>query len=67
MCSLLIALAISAFPALLPRRGLTSKQAGPDLSPARQPLSATPTNAGALLKGILVRDWPLIISLETPR
>jgi len=32
-----------------------------------QPLDVTPTADGALLKGILVRDWPLIIRLESPR
>ena len=28
-----------------------------------QPLSVTPAGDGALLKGILVRDWPVIIRL----
>ncbi|MGD0089652.1 MAG: hypothetical protein ABSE73_07005 [Planctomycetota bacterium] len=32
-----------------------------------QPLSITPASDGALLKGILVRDWPLIIRLEPAR
>ena len=32
-----------------------------------QSLRVTPAGGGALLKGILVRDWPLIIRLETPR
>ena len=32
-----------------------------------QPLNVLPAGGGALLKGILVRDWPLIIRLEPAR
>ena len=32
-----------------------------------QPLEFAPTGNGAVMKGVLVRDWPLIIRLETPR